>query len=215
MEIIDIHSHLLPGVDDSKLSRWHVKKMMNIYKEARIGSIVFTPHINDPYVKTKRDKIMPMFEKVSRICSDMGIRTYLGSEYYIRDDSKALDYIALQGKYVLCETDVNFAPQCYLETLQKIKDDGKQIILAHVERYKWLTPESPLFRTLTEELGALVQVNVKGIKTEIGRKYLRLGLVDFLATDNHGDFEVPFGLYEISGQFPDVARKMNAFVQNL
>ncbi len=215
MEIIDIHSHLLPGVDDSKLSRWHIKKMMNTYKEARINSIVFTPHINDPYVNTKREKIMPTFEKVSRVCEELGIKPYLGSEYYIRDDKKELDYLALQGKYVLCETDVNFAPHSYLETLHRIKDEGKQIIIAHIERYKWLSPDNPLFTTLKVELGALIQVNVKGVKTEIGRKYLRLGVVDFIATDNHGDFEVPFGLYKILGQFPDVARKMNAFVQNL
>jgi len=215
MEIIDIHTHLLPGVDDSRLSSWRIKKMMESYKEARVNTLVFTPHINDPYVNTKRNKIDKVFEKASKAANDAGIRTFLGCEYYVQDNPKDMDYLPLAGKYVLCETDVNFCPSSYLDTLREIRAKGYQVILAHIERYKWLTLESELFSILKEEIGALMQVNVKGSKTAEGRTYLKKGVVDFLATDNHGDFDVPFGLYEVLGQYPDVAKKMSSFAQNL
>lgn len=214
MEIIDIHSHLLPKVDDSRLKKGHLKKMLETIAEAGIAHQVFTPHIDDPYVDTKAKLIMPVYEKACTIAESLGLHVHLASEYYVRDQ-KEFSFIPLEGKYVLCETDTSFAPPSYLDVLRRIREKGYTIILAHVERYRWLSVDSDIFRTLTGELEALVQVNVSGARTENGRSYLRAGVVDFIATDNHGDFKLPYELYEILGQYPGVMRKMSAFAQNL
>ena len=61
MTIIDIHSHLLPKVDDGKLSRWSFPSMMARYRDAGISNLVFTPHVDDPYVDTRKDRIPAVF----------------------------------------------------------------------------------------------------------------------------------------------------------
>lgn len=212
MTIIDIHTHLLPRVDDSKLKKHRFSSMMGKYKEAGIDRIVFSPHIDDPYVDTRRDLIEPTFEWACEKAEKYGIKCYLGSEFYVRDQ-KDLSFIPHFSTHVLCETDTSFAPQSYLETVSKIVDMGYRVILAHVERYRFLTPDCELFRTLHEDLHCMVQVNARGGRTDAGRLWLKSGLVDFIASDNHGDESLPLALYEILGQYPYVARKMNSFVQ--
>lgn len=214
MEIIDIHSHLLPGVDDSRLRRWRLRKMLTRVADAGVTMQVFTPHIDDPYVHTKRDLIQPRFEEAAEICEELGVRPFLASEFYVTDQ-KEFTFIPHFGKYVLCETSPEFAPQTFLDVLRRIRDKGYGIIMAHVERYKWLTVDSELFGTLTGELEALVQVNVRGCDTTAGRSYLEKGVVDFIATDNHGDSDLPDDLYETLGWHPEVARKMSDFAQKL
>ena len=186
MTVIDIHTHLLPKVDDSRMKKHKFSSMMARYKEAGIDRIVFSPHIDDPYVDTKRDKIESTFEWAREKAAKAGIECTLGSEFYIRDQ-RELGFIPHFGTHVLCETDPTFAPSSYLDTVRKIREKGYTVILAHVERYKFLTPECDLFQS---------------------------GLVDFLATDNHGEESLPLELYEILGQYPYVARKMDAFVRN-
>lgn len=213
MTIIDIHTHLLPKVDDSMLKRRRFSAMMGKYREAGIDRIVFSPHIDDPYVDTRRDRIGSTFEWAAAKAAKFGITCHLGCEFYVRDQER-LDFIPHFGTHVLCETDTSFAPQGYLDTVRRITDSGYRVILAHVERYRFLSPECELFRQLHEEYGCLVQVNARGARTDMGRTWLRSGLVDFIATDNHGDETLPLALYEILGQYPYVARRMNAFVQD-
>lgn len=188
--------------------------MLTRIADAGVTMQVFTPHIDDPYVHTKRELIAPRFEEASRIAEELGLKTYLASEYYVKDQ-KEFTFIPHFGHYVLCETSTEFAPQTYLDVLRRIKDKGYEIILAHVERYRWLTVDSELFSTLRDELGALVQVNVRGCHTPEGKSYLEHGVVDFIATDNHGDFDLPYDLYETLGWHPEVARKMSDFAQKL
>ena len=213
MTIIDIHTHLLPKVDDSTMRKWKFSSMMGKYKEVGIQHLVFSPHIDDPYVDTDRSRIDGTFEWACEKAAKYGIKCYLGSEFYVRDQNE-LSFIPHFGSHVLCETDTTFAPEHYLETVEKIISQGYKVILAHVERYRFLSPESELFHRLHDELGCLVQVNARGARTDVGRKWLKAGVVDFIATDNHGDESLPLALYEILGQYPYVARKMDSFVQD-
>lgn len=212
MTIIDIHTHLLPRVDDSTLKKWKFSAMMGKYKEAGIERIVFSPHIDDPFVDTHLDRIQPVFEWAKEKAAKYGIRCYLGSEYYVRSQ-KDFSFIPHFNTHVLCETDTNFAPSDYLDTVRSITEKGYKVILAHVERYKFLSPSSSLFEELHDGLGCLVQVNARGARTPEGRAWLKSGVVDFIATDNHGDESLPVALYEILGQYPQVARKMDSFVR--
>ena len=111
MTVIDIHTHLLPKVDDSRMKKHKFSSMMARYKEAGIDRIVFSPHIDDPYVDTKRDKIESTFEWAREKAAKAGIECTLGSEFYIRDQ-RELGFIPHFGTHVLCETDPNGAGEC-------------------------------------------------------------------------------------------------------
>ena len=116
---------------------------------------------------------------------------------------------------MLCETNVDFAPDCYLDSLRRLRDKGLKIILAHVERYNWLSPESETFRILRDELECLVQVNARSVSSEKAQSYLRSDAVDFIASDNHGNFEYPAILMEKIVGNPRVYQKMSRFAQNI
>lgn len=215
MSLIDIHSHLLPKVDDSKLSKFSFSKMMKSYREAGIENLCFSPHINNPYVDTKMDKIEPTFAWASEKAKKEGINTYLGCELYITEGELPQKFYPLFSRFVLCETNVDFAPKCYLDSLRKIKDKGYEIIIAHIERYNWLDPESETFRVMKEELGVLVQINASSSRTSKANEYLTKGLVDFIASDNHGKFEHPKLLVEILTSNPRAYQKMNNFIKSI
>ena len=215
MNLIDIHSHLLPGVDDSRLGRFSVSKMMRAYASAGIGCVCFTPHINDPYVNTKMDMIERTFEKVAKKAEKEGIRAVLGCELYIRESPEPQKIYPLLGKYVLCETNVDFAPAGYLDSLRRLKDKGYEIIIAHVERYNWLSADSEMFSVMTGELGCLIQVNARAVGSERAQSYCRKGAVAFIASDNHGNFDYPALLLEKIVGNPRVYQKMSRFAQNI
>ncbi|MGN0905750.1 MAG: CpsB/CapC family capsule biosynthesis tyrosine phosphatase [Bullifex sp.] len=215
MSLIDIHTHLLPGVDDSKLGKFSFKKMMRAYADAGIDAICFSPHINDPYVDTKIDRIEKTFDWAREKAEKEGLKVFLGCELYIRDDAKPERIYPHFGEYVLCETAVDFAPRGYLDSLRKLRDDGKKIIIAHIERYNWLSPESDTFRILKEELGCLIQINAKSADSTKAQSYLRKDAVDFIASDNHGKFDYPALLMEKIVSNPRVYQKMSRFAQNI
>ncbi len=210
MDILDIHSHLLPRVDDSHQSKLFYNKMLKGYAESGITGIVFTPHLENPYVNTHRDMIQRTFDWATERADEFGLSTFLGSEYYVRDQ-KEIDLIPMFGKYALCETFPEQMPKGYLDVLRRIRDKGYEIIIAHIERYLWLRPDDEVMRAIKEELHALIQVNAKGADTRMGAKYLSLGLVDFLASDNHGDKELPELLVHQLDKHPDIAMKMCDF----
>ncbi len=213
--MLDIHTHLLPGVDDSKLGKFSFSKMMRSYSAVGIDTVCFSPHINDPYVDTKMGKIEKTFEWARRKAEKEGVRVFLGCELYIRDGIDAERIYPHFGEYVLCETNVDFAPDCYLDSLRRLRDKGLKIILAHVERYNWLSPESETFRILRDELECLVQVNARSVSSEKAQSYLRSDAVDFIASDNHGNFEYPAILMEKIVGNPRVYQKMSRFAQNI
>ncbi|MCR5732433.1 MAG: hypothetical protein K6G51_05800 [Sphaerochaetaceae bacterium] len=210
MIILDIHSHLLPGVDDSRQSKLFYGKMLKTYANTGLGGIVFTPHIDNPYVHTKRDLIQKTFEWATEKAEKYDLQTYLGSEYYVIDQ-KEIDLIPMFGKYALCETFTDHMTKDYLNVLRRVKDKGYEIIIAHIERYRWLRPDSDVMRALVEELKVKIQVNASGTPTKEGQRYLSMGVVDFLASDCHGDVKLISELDRKLNKYPDVAMKMCDF----
>ena len=68
---------------------------------------------------------------------------------------------------------------------------------------------------MKEELGVLVQINASSSRTSKANEYLTKGLVDFIASDNHGKFELPKLLAETLASNPRVYQKMNNFIKSI
>ena len=209
MSYIDIHSHLLPGIDDGKMSFFNIKKMLKAYRDNDFSAIVFTPHYNNPYVDTKYDKIEKTFAKVTKIANKLNIDTYLACEYYIRDDSK-IEYRTLLDKYVLVETSTKQMPDCFLSTLQEINDKGYTIFFAHIERFKWM--DEAFARMLKENYKIILTTNAKGVG-DLKRKY-DTSLVDIITSDNHGDFKLPELLVKKLMENEDICENYFNFLNN-
>jgi protein-tyrosine phosphatase len=193
--MFDIHSHLLPFVDDGSSS---IDDSVNLLKKAvdeGVSKIILTPHFNIGEYKLSKERIVSAFSNFSNHVKSLGvdIELYLGEEVFcnskVYDLIKNGEVITMNNtKYLLTEfdyfEDTDVYNYCY-----NILSFGYVPIIAHVERYRYLD-----FDKIVElkDLGVLVQVNANSVSGEDGKvlqkrmfSLIKNNLVDFVATDIH------------------------------
>ncbi|NQT59902.1 MAG: capsule biosynthesis protein CapC [Bacteroidetes bacterium] len=199
--MIDIHSHLLPGIDDGVQTEEEAKKILSLYKSTGITHIVCTPHLANPFVKTRILKIRDSYTWFRTVAESCGIEVILGSELYIGPDKAK--FIPFLNKYLLVETSMRVEPLFLLDRIFELQLKGLTIILAHVERFSWLSVTSPTALRL-REMGVYFQVNIQGIENGGAEQYMKENWVDFIATDNHGTSRrAPVNL-EVFHEYPEI-----------
>ncbi len=189
MKLIDLHTHLLPDVDDSTLKIDQVEKMIKKYKDANIKAIALTPHLYNPYVHTNLDLLGERYNMFEKIAADFGIVTSLGSEVYV-GNQEIIKGIPISMEFQLIEFSTKLPCVNLVQKVRVLKQSGLNVIIAHVERYPFMSKNSLLFKQL-KELGVLFQVNVEGAENGSAIPFLEEGVVDIISTDNHGDFTLP------------------------
>lgn len=198
--MIDIHAHLLPGVDDGPSSWEEVLDMVKVAKNEGIRAMVATSHMmSQGTFNNTRDELLPLVDELrSRIQEaglDMGI--HAGGEVYMTPDvglryerGELLTYCDA-GHYMLVEMPSGEIPRYALDVLFDLKVMGVTPIVAHPERNHDVM-EKPSRAAALVEQGALLQVNassLSGGRVRQAAQYLiEHGLVHFLATDAHGVF---------------------------
>lgn len=197
---IDIHSHILPKLDDGSQSMEQTKRMLQIAYEEGIRTIVATPHYHEGRyvnpVETIVKTVVLVNEQMKDICPQMQI--YLGSEiYYSHDCVKLLNNKKIptmaESRYILVEFSPMADYQYIKKGLQEFLLGGYFPILAHVERYQNIIKEINLVGELIE-MGAYIQVNSISIIGKPGRaiqkavkKILKMNYIHFIATDSHSE----------------------------
>lgn len=207
--MIDIHTHLLYGIDDGAATRELSLRQLDEYQRAGFTHLVCTPHIYNPYVTTNIGAIRDVYSDFEAEAKKRGIRTYLGSELFLRTQSN-IKSIAFGGHYCLVEFDVYSKLIGLLDRLDTslVYEKGYEIIIAHVERYQWLEPTDPMVQDMKRR-GYYFQMNVEDINLEKGQKWLETGLIDFFGTDNHArSTGLPSMLAEAVSKYPDIAAQM-------
>jgi len=204
--MIDIHMHLIPGVDDGAENMEMSLLMMLQAKEQGIRQIIATPHSETFRYSKEGGKIIfrRLAEAAAKVFPDMPL--FLGCEVYcesgIMDQIlEALDsgrYPTMNGsRYVLMEFSQWVAPEETLPCVTALVKGGYKPIIAHMERYRYLRENMDLVKQF-RGLGALIQVNAhslfdemdEGIKTWARRLVLERK-ADFLGTDAHRTYHRP------------------------
>lgn len=208
MRLLDLHSHLLFGVDHGVQTREQYLDILPGYQKAGISTIVLTPHLFHPTVKTNVSNIRTNFHIAKEDAAKYGIRTILGAELYL---GSQLDVktIPIAGRYALVEFPVSGKPIGLDRKLQQLLDQNLEIIIAHVERYPWLKPNDQTFN-MFKDMGAWIQVNVSGIEKKTALPYIKLDLVDIIADDNHGDKTLPSRLRACLDAYPQIRSRMES-----
>ena len=178
----DIHTHLLPGVDDGVDDASKTIEILSDYKKHGIDTIFFTPHVNHATVKTDINKIKEVYESFKEEFEKLSIKTYLGSEIYLKP--KIDGFIPIKDKFLLVELPTDTYPIYLIDTIFELQLEGYEIILAHVERYKWLENNTLLIDRL-KVMNVYFQVNIESLNKN--NYYLKNSLIDFLAPDCHGN----------------------------
>jgi protein-tyrosine phosphatase len=190
--MVDIHCHILPGVDDGPEDLAGSLKMAEIAAADGITQIVATPHVKDENLSRGffEERIRQFNEKLRRINSPPEV--FLGA-----DVSSALPpgiqarYTINKGPYFLLEFPHSHLPRNAEEILFRILLTRLRPIITHPERNPSIIRNPDLLFRLVEA-GALVQVTAGSLTGLFGvdadhctRYLLRRGMVHFIATDAH------------------------------
>lgn len=197
-QIIDIHNHILWGVDDGSKDILMTMKMLKMAQDAGTTDMILTPH-NKP--NRRNIYVTEMVERLDKLRqlmknNNININIYPGNEIYYRMDvierlriGKAATMAG--SRYVLTE----YNPMDEWDYIRHGVDDllsgGYVPIIAHVERYENVMKNMDRAYELKEK-GCYLQVNAPSIMGEIGWKckkdcktLLKAGLVSFVASDAH------------------------------
>ena len=197
--MIDIHSHLLFGVDDG--SRTLEESVHVIKKLSEVGytDIILTPHyINDStYVNTREENLDVLKRlKVGLIRNNVNVNLYLGNEIYI--DSEIANLLKNNiisslndTKYLLIELPMSGENEIYYDVFLDLINMGYKVVLAHPERYISFQKDFNKVYEL-KEIGVLFQCNVGSILGDYGshakktiKRLLKEHLITFMGTDIH------------------------------
>lgn len=186
----DIHSHLLPCVDDGSPSLAMTERMLRRYAAQGVTDVICTPHQNRSLSRT--DELKEAFNALREWWKGP-VKLYLGAEIYYYEemlrDLTSGRLLTLNGsKYVLVEFSAKYNVADIPESVYELKAAGYTPIVAHIERYAYLSQKDYF---AVKENGGLIQINAAAAAGEGCRKaaafLLRRGLVDFIATDCHND----------------------------
>ena len=194
--MIDIHCHLLYGVDDGAKTIEESVAMLEAAKEQGISAMILTPHYRHGMFAYPKEKIEEHFRILEPYAQKLGIYLALGTEYHVNShiveafDSGRCRTMA-GSRYVLCEYSHDSEYAYIYQMTQELVLHGYIPVFAHVERYGALADLQ-----LAEELrnlGAWITVNadaVLGLEGMGPKKYckkmLKAECVDAIASDSHG-----------------------------
>ena len=199
-EYIDLHSHILPGLDDGSKNMDQTLKMLEIAYSEGIRTIIATPHYQDGILDNNLMKVEASISELKEHITDKfpDLKLLVGSEIYFSHDVISLlsDNLipTLSGsRYILVE----FSPMAesrYMEDgLQRLILEGYLPILAHAERYDAIRTQIGLIAEWIS-MGIYIQVNAMSIEGAFGKnheklskKLLKKHWVHFVATDCHSD----------------------------
>ena len=190
--MIDIHSHLLPNVDDGSRSFETSVEVLQRFGRDGVECVVLTPHLN-----ASRLSEAP-YERHLEILAELRKRApavpelRLGWEIMLDEPSRDLraPRFSLGGsRAVLVEFPLSGVPAQGGDELYRIRCSGVVPVLAHPERY-WGCTAAKVHGW--RQAGAVIQMDTAGLMAKgriakMSRQLLELGLVDLLASDNHGD----------------------------
>ncbi|MDO4218038.1 MAG: hypothetical protein Q4D03_07745 [Bacteroidales bacterium] len=197
---VDMHSHLVPHVDDGSRSTEETLECMRVMQQVGYKQMYITPHFQYPRFPNKEDDIT---NRYNRLCDDLkenGVTMQMmgiGGEYRI-DDSFAdrvanpqFLQIGQKNKYLLVELSLHQIRMGIEETIFDLMMKGYDVILAHPERYPYYSSTSRKLQNLKEQ-GVYFQCNVLSLSGFYGEAaqsnayaFIENDWVEFLGTDMH------------------------------
>lgn len=194
--MVDIHSHILPGLDDGAGTLDEAVRMARIAVKSGIYHMAATSHGN--YYSYSMEQYRESFDILQETLEEqeISLKLYPGMEIFVNDRAikllKSQRLLTLNNTdYVLIEFDFEEEVSNVLRWIRKIQSMGYRIVLAHPERYIFIQNDLELAFFL-EESGCVLQVNGGSLLGRFGRdcqfiarKLMENGVIGALATDAH------------------------------
>lgn len=192
----DIHSHILPSVDDGAKNIEEALEILKLMKNDGITDVIATPHFypQDDNLDVFQEKISLAFETLKEAKQGLDLpNIYLGTEMFYFDgigSSDSLSYFCLNNsKYLLLElTDYSINESTFEDILLIIQNWGIIPIIAHIERYAG-SKKYRKFLKFIKSKNIPAQINASSF---LDKKYTRTlkylisnNIATFLSTDSH------------------------------
>lgn len=199
--MIDVHSHILYGIDDGSRNINESINIIKNYNKMGIKNIIATPHYinNSSYVSSKSNnlEILDTLKK-ELVKHNIDTNLYLGNEIYIDEEiedllKKNIISSLNDTKYLLIELPMSGEKENYYDIFIDLINAGYNVVLAHPERYKAFQNNFNLIYELND-IGVLFQCNIGSIIGDYGKnakkvlkRMLKEDLVYMFGTDIHRD----------------------------
>lgn len=194
---VDIHSHVLPGIDDGAQSINKSIELATSLEKMGVSQIITTPHINHYVWDNSPENINSKLEETQKAftANNIHIPIQAAAEYFIDDwfvsYFKKEKLLTLKDNYVLIEMSYLNAPLNLYKTIFDLQIAGYIPVLAHPERYTFFHKKFDEYKKL-KDAGCLFQLNLLASVEYYGSKIakaadelLKKGMYDFCGTDVH------------------------------
>ncbi len=210
LSIVDLHSHLVPGVDDGTATIAESLDALTALHRENVRALVTTPHLLVPHlagddaINRELERHRRAFDNLTASCAGradvpaiaLGQEIWAPEATAIRRVVQRADIGLAGGRYLLVEFGFELLGN-HNDVVRTVHAAGRQTVIAHPERYHYLDGHDPLDVMRTwRDLGALLQVNVGSLTGHYERsspgsealawQMVDLDLLDLLSTDHHG-----------------------------
>lgn len=199
--MIDLHCHILPGLDDGAFSLDESLLMAQAAYESGTRGICCTPHSG----RYSKQQLLSAFTRFKGALADrhLPLKIFLGQEIYltsnyekqIRDVKEGYPLTINDTLYLLIEFDPQAHSRMLTDAISLLRAEGYLPIVAHPERYGAVI-EDPALGGRLKDAGALLQINKGSLKGAFGQGALNTASylldeeeADFVASDGHSPYE--------------------------
>ena len=194
---VDMHSHLLPGIDDGVDNFDEAVAMIQAFAAKGYKKLVTTPHMMADFYRNKPEEIRLLCAELNTILKEKAIDVVVeaAAEYYLdelfAEELCKKSLLTFGSNYVLVESSFMQAADNFSDLIFKAKIAGYQPVLAHPERYVYMYDDFEKYRRLYDtEL--LFQININSLTgyyskeaKKIAEQLIKEEMVDFVGSDAH------------------------------
>ena len=201
---VDMHSHLLPNLDDGADSLDEAVRLVEQFVKMGYKKLITTPHVMEEFYPNTPQKIQAKVTQLNEAISQLGWDIHIqgAAEYYLdeyfierlRQKETLLSFG--KKKYVLFETAFLNASPYFNEAVFLLQSQGYTPVLAHPERYQYLYNDFGKLKDIANR-GVLLQTNINALvgcynikAKEVAEKLIDNNMVSFIASDCHGKWDI-------------------------
>ncbi len=196
--MVDIHSHIIPGIDDGSKDMEMTLEMLRNAEENGTREIVATPHYLLEYGEARIEEVKEYVKNINELLEreKIDVKVYSGQEVYF-SERIVEDYIEHNigtmndSRYMLIEFDMHKFDESIFDLLYELQIRDIVPIIAHPERYKYFR-EKPILINKFIEQGYLFQLNAGSIEGRFGETvkktaatFLDKKIYNFIGSDAH------------------------------
>lgn len=194
---VDIHSHLIPGIDDGAKTLDDSVALAKSLKAIGFKKLITTPHVNFDYYNNSIETITKGLELVREALDIEGVDIEINAaaeyylDHYLIERIRNHELLTLAHNYVLFELSYLNPPVNLNEVIFEFQTNDYSPVLAHPERYTYWFNQFDRYVELKER-GVFFQLNVNSLTGEyspvarkIAERLIEEGMIDFIGTDTH------------------------------